>query len=163
MGWFSWVFGASPAVAAVRGLGWFSWFFGASLAVAAIVTLIIQLPTKWAVLRRIRGWPGVQATLDTVGRLWASWEFRRLPTIPADRRPQQLPPNRPLRRTIGRSAGPMTVAWSLAWALLGTLGIVAAWVWQESIWLMIIVAVAWTVLGVLLAFVREARAAPNGR
>jgi hypothetical protein len=72
---------------------WFSWFFGASLVVTVIVGAVVQSRAKWAVLRRVRSWPGVQPTLDTVGRLWAGWVFRRLPTTRVDPRRQQSPPD----------------------------------------------------------------------
>jgi len=93
MEWFSWFAGASLVVAAVRELEWFSWFFGASLVVVVVAGAVVQSRIKWAVLRRIRSWPGVQPTLDTVGRLWAGWEFRGLPTTRVDRRREQPPPD----------------------------------------------------------------------
>jgi hypothetical protein len=74
---------------------WFSWFFGASLVAVLVVGAVVQSRAKWAVLRRIRSWPGVQPTLDTVGRALAWWEFRRLPTIAARRRSRQPPPSPP--------------------------------------------------------------------
>jgi hypothetical protein len=74
---------------------WFPVFFASSLALAAAVTLLVQARSKWAVLRRIHGWPGVQQTLRAVGRLLAWWEFRRLPTSAARRRRRQPPPSQP--------------------------------------------------------------------
>jgi hypothetical protein len=38
---------------------WFPAFFAGSLALAALLTPIVQSRSKWAVLRRIRGWPGI--------------------------------------------------------------------------------------------------------
>ena len=70
---------------------WFPWFFGGSLVVAAVATLILQSQFKWALLRRIGRWPGVQSTLAAVSWLWAWRALRRLPTTPGERRPGPPP------------------------------------------------------------------------
>jgi hypothetical protein len=74
---------------------WFPAFFLGSTLLAAALTLVVQSRSKWAVLQRIRGWPGVQQTLNAVGRALAWWEFRRLPTSAAWRQPRQPPPSQP--------------------------------------------------------------------
>jgi hypothetical protein len=70
---------------------WFSWLFGGSLVVAAVATLVLQSQFKWALLRRIGRWPGVQSMLAAVGWLWAWRALRRLPTTPGERRPEPPP------------------------------------------------------------------------
>jgi hypothetical protein len=67
---------------------WFPWFFAGSLAVAAVATLVLQSQFKWALLRRIGRWPGVQSLLAVVARLWAWLALRRLPTTRGERGPQ---------------------------------------------------------------------------
>jgi hypothetical protein len=71
--------------------------FGGTLALAFFGTLLVQSRAKWVLLRRIRRWPGVQATLDLLGRLWARWALRRLPSNPAEWWPDQPPPTPPDR------------------------------------------------------------------
>jgi hypothetical protein len=74
---------------------WFPWFFGGSLVVAAVATLVLQSQLKWALLRRIGRWPGVQPTLNAVGWLWAWRALRRLPTTPGERGPEPPPQTPP--------------------------------------------------------------------
>jgi hypothetical protein len=74
---------------------WFPPVFLVSLVLAVVATLLVQSRSKWALLRRVRGWPGVQRALDALGRPLAWWEFRQLPTAPARRRRRQPPPSPP--------------------------------------------------------------------
>jgi hypothetical protein len=74
---------------------WFPAFFLGSTLLAAALALVVQWRSKWAVLKHIHGWPGVQQTLSAVGRAVAWWEFHRLPTIGARRQPRQPPPSPP--------------------------------------------------------------------
>jgi hypothetical protein len=73
---------------------WFAWVLAVPPTLAALVTLVVQSRSKWAVLRRVRLWPGVQRMLDVLGRPFAWWEFRRLPTTPPGRR-SEPPPSPP--------------------------------------------------------------------
>jgi hypothetical protein len=74
---------------------WFPAFFLGSTLLAAALTLVVQWRSKWAVLQRIHGWPGVQQTLNAVGRPLAWWEFRRLRTSATRHQPRQPPPSQP--------------------------------------------------------------------
>jgi hypothetical protein len=73
---------------------WFVWVLAVPPTLAALITLVVQSRSKWALLRRIHGWPGVKQTLTAVAWAMARWEFRRLPTI-ARRRSRQPPPTPP--------------------------------------------------------------------
>jgi protein-S-isoprenylcysteine O-methyltransferase Ste14 len=74
---------------------WFPAFFAGSLAFAGVLTLVVQSRSKWAVVQRIHGWPGVQQTLHAVGWALAWWEFRRLRTSATRPQPRQPPPSQP--------------------------------------------------------------------
>jgi hypothetical protein len=50
------------------------------------------------------------------------------------------------------------VAGKLSWSLLLALGLASVWVWQGSLWLSIVVLVAWSVLRFLRGFFQAARA-----
>jgi hypothetical protein len=76
-------------------LSWFPWVFAASLALSVVVTLVVQSRSKWVVLRRIQAWRRWPKTMGAVWRALAWWEFRRLPTVAARRRPRQPPPSPP--------------------------------------------------------------------